>query len=67
MSIQVITAKDAAQLVFDGATVCSQGMGGNDVAEELMLELETAFWPPAIPSICAGSTPPVRATATPAA
>ena len=65
MSIQVITAKDAAQLVFDGATVCSQGMGGNDVAEELMLELENRF--PAIPSICAGSTPPVRATATPAA
>ena len=43
MSIQVITAKDAAQLVFDGATVCSQGMGGNDVAEELMLELENRF------------------------
>ena len=43
MSIQIISAKEAAALIPSGSTICSQGMGGNDVAEELMLELENSF------------------------
>jgi len=43
MNPKVITAKEAAAMIRDGATLCSQGMGGNDVAEELMLELENRF------------------------
>ena len=43
MSVKVITAAEAAALVYDGATLCSQGMGGNDVAEELMLAIEERF------------------------
>lgn len=50
MSVQVITAKEAAALIYSGATICSQGMGGNDVAEELMLELENAFLETGIPN-----------------
>lgn len=43
MSVKVITSAQAAAMIEDGKTVCSQGMGGNDVAEELMLELEKRF------------------------
>lgn len=43
MSIQIITAKEAAAMIESGTTLCSQGMGGNDVAEELLLELEKRF------------------------
>ena len=40
MAIKVITAQQAAAMIRDGQTGCSQGMGGNDVAEELLLALE---------------------------
>lgn len=43
MAIKVITAAQAAVLIGSGQTGCSQGMGGNDVAEELLLELEKRF------------------------
>lgn len=43
MKVQIISAKDAVALIPSGATICSQGMGGNNVAEELMLELEQSF------------------------
>lgn len=43
MSVKVITSAQAAAMIEDGKTLCSQGMGGNDVAEELMLELEKRF------------------------
>lgn len=43
MSVKVITSSQAATMIEDGKTLCSQGMGGNDVAEELMLELEKRF------------------------
>ena len=39
MSVKVITSAQAAALIESGTTLCSQGMGGNDVAEELLLEL----------------------------
>ena len=39
MNPKIITSKEAAYLIKDGAWLCSQGMGGNDLAEELMLEL----------------------------
>lgn len=43
MSVKVITSAQAAALIESGTTLCSQGMGGNDVAEELLLELEKRF------------------------
>lgn len=43
MSIQVITSQEAVAMIHSGSTLCSQGMGGNCVAEELMLELERRF------------------------
>ena len=43
MNVKVITSAQAAAMIEDGKTLCSQGMGGNDVAEELMLELEKRF------------------------
>lgn len=43
MHIQIITSEQAAAMIESGRTLCSQGMGGNDVAEELMLELEQRF------------------------
>lgn len=43
MSVQVITSREAAAIIRSGSTLCSQGMGGNCVAEELMLELERRF------------------------
>lgn len=43
MSVQVITSQEAAAIIRSGSTLCSQGMGGNCVAEELMLELERRF------------------------
>ena len=43
MGVQVITSAQAAALIESGKTGCSQGMGGNDVAEELLLELEKRF------------------------
>ena len=43
MRTQIITAKDAAEMIQSGSTLCSQGMGGNDVAEELLLSLEERF------------------------
>lgn len=43
MNPKVITSKEAAYMVKDGAWLCSQGMGGNDLAEELMLELGKRF------------------------
>lgn len=43
MAIKVITAQQAAAMIRDGQTGCSQGMGGNDVAEELLLALEERF------------------------
>lgn len=43
MSVRIITSAQAAAIIQSGATLCSQGMGGNDVAEELMLELEKLF------------------------
>lgn len=43
MSVKVITSAEAAAMIQSGTTLCSQGMGGNDVAEELMLELEKRF------------------------
>lgn len=43
MSVQVITSREAAAMIRSGSTLCSQGMGGNCVAEELMLELERRF------------------------
>ena len=36
MSVQVITSREAAAIIRSGSTLCSQGMGGNCVAEELM-------------------------------
>ncbi len=41
--MQVISSTQAAAMVRSGSTLCSQGMGGNDVAEELLLELEKRF------------------------
>ena len=41
--MKVITSAQAAAMITSYATICSQGMGGNDVAEELMLELEKRF------------------------
>ena len=43
MRMKIITSVQAAAMVESGATLCSQGMGGNNVAEELMLELEKRF------------------------
>lgn len=43
MQVKVITSAQAAAMIRSGSTLCSQGMGGNDVAEELMLELEKRF------------------------
>lgn len=43
MQVQIITSVQAAAMIKSGSTLCSQGMGGNDVAEELMLELEKRF------------------------
>ena len=43
MSVKVITAAEAAAMIQSNKTVCSQGMGGNDVAEELMLAIEERF------------------------
>ena len=43
MKVQIISARDAIALIPSGATICSQGMGGNNVAEELMLALEQSF------------------------
>ncbi|MDD3164401.1 MAG: 3-oxoacid CoA-transferase, partial [Oscillospiraceae bacterium] len=43
MSVKVITSAQAAAMIQSGSRLCSQGMGGNDVAEELMLELEKRF------------------------
>lgn len=43
MNPKIITSKEAAYLIKDGAWLCSQGMGGNDLAEELMLELGKRF------------------------
>ncbi len=43
MKTEIITSKQAAALIESGKTLCSQGMGGNDVAEELMLEIEKRF------------------------
>lgn len=43
MAIQVITAAEAAALIRSDQTGCSQGMGGNDVAEELLSALEDRF------------------------
>lgn len=43
MKVKVITSAEAAAMIQSGTTLCSQGMGGNDVAEELMLELEKRF------------------------
>lgn len=43
MGVQVVTSKQAVAMIPSGSTLCSQGMGGNDVAEELMLELEQRF------------------------
>ena len=40
MAVKVITSAEAAAMIRSNSTLCSQGMGGNDVAEELMLELE---------------------------
>lgn len=41
--MKIITSAEAAAMIPSGAAMCSQGMGGNDVAEELMLELEKRF------------------------
>ncbi|MBO5995446.1 MAG: 3-oxoacid CoA-transferase [Firmicutes bacterium] len=43
MNPKIITSKEAAYMVKDGAWLCSQGMGGNDLAEELFLELGKRF------------------------
>ena len=43
MAVKVITSAEAAAMIRSNSTLCSQGMGGNDVAEELMLELEKRF------------------------
>ena len=43
MSVKIITSAEAAAMIQSHTTLCSQGMGGNDVAEELMLELEKRF------------------------
>ncbi|MCI8818269.1 MAG: acyl CoA:acetate/3-ketoacid CoA transferase [Oscillibacter sp.] len=43
LRVQIITSAQAAAMIQSGSTLCSQGMGGNDVAEELMLELEKRF------------------------
>jgi len=43
MNVKVITSAQAAALIEDGKTLCSQGMGGNDLPEELFLELEKRF------------------------
>lgn len=43
MAVKVITSAEAAAMIKSNSTLCSQGMGGNDVAEELMLELEKRF------------------------
>jgi Acyl CoA:acetate/3-ketoacid CoA transferase len=43
MGVKVITSAQAAAMIESGTTLCSQGMGGNDVAEELMLQLEKRF------------------------
>lgn len=43
MAIKIITSAEAASLIESNQTGCSQGMGGNDVAEELLLELEKRF------------------------
>ena len=43
MRVKVITSAEAAALICSNTTVCSQGMGGNAVAEELLLELEKRF------------------------
>ena len=43
MSIKIITSAEAAAMIQSNTTGCSQGMGGNDVAEELLLELEKRF------------------------
>ena len=40
MSVKIISSAEAAGLIGSHQTGCSQGMGGNDVAEELLLELE---------------------------
>ena len=43
MGVPIITAREAAAMIASGTTLCSQGMGGNDVAEEILLELEKRF------------------------
>lgn len=43
MSVKIISSAEAAGLIDSHQTGCSQGMGGNDVAEELLLELEKRF------------------------
>lgn len=43
MSVKIISSAEAAGLIGSHQTGCSQGMGGNDVAEELLLELERRF------------------------
>lgn len=43
MRVTIISPAEAAGLIGSYQTGCSQGMGGNDVAEELLLELEKRF------------------------
>lgn len=43
MAVKIITSAQAAALIQSGQTGCSQGMGGNCLAEELLLELERRF------------------------
>jgi len=43
MKVKIITSAQAAAMIQSGQTGCSQGMGGNCLAEELFLELEKRF------------------------
>lgn len=41
--MKIITSAEAAAMILSNSTLCSQGMNGNAVAEELLLELEKRF------------------------
>ncbi|MEA4993141.1 MAG: CoA-transferase [Oscillibacter sp.] len=41
--MKIITSAEAASMILSNSTLCSQGMNGNAVAEELLLELEKRF------------------------
>ena len=60
--MKIITSAKAAAMILSNSTLCSQGMNGNAVAEELLLELEKRFLATGQPRILNGFTPPGRET-----